>query len=191
MILHLALTAACAVLLLNSTSRAAVSASPFYGDPPDDHHPWAVHDGNRPQPKVVTPGTFSTPEQPGKPPSDAIILFDGTRPVASGKRTSRAAPTKWVVKDGAMECVPGSGDIRTKESSATASSTSNGPRPAKVARRQPGPRQQRHLPDGHVEIQVLDNYNNPTYADGHRRLGLRRQSADGQRPAPARRVPGL
>ena len=36
---------------------------------------WHVHDGDRPQPQIVTPGT-SDSEQ-GKPPSDAIILFDG------------------------------------------------------------------------------------------------------------------
>lgn len=29
---------------------------------------WRVHDGNRPQPSVVTPGTFSTQEKPGEPP---------------------------------------------------------------------------------------------------------------------------
>jgi hypothetical protein len=32
----------------------------------------------RPAPPVVTPGTFSTNDQPGKPPSDAVVLFDGT-----------------------------------------------------------------------------------------------------------------
>jgi len=37
-----------------------------------------VHDGNRPQPRVVPPGTASTQEQPGEPPSDAIRLFGGT-----------------------------------------------------------------------------------------------------------------
>src|SRR5437764_2953716 len=39
---------------------------------------WHVHDPDRPQPKVVAPGTFSTPETPGKPPSDAVVLFGGT-----------------------------------------------------------------------------------------------------------------
>ena len=38
---------------------------------------WHVHDGSRPHPQPVTPGTFSSDQQPGKPPSDAIILFDG------------------------------------------------------------------------------------------------------------------
>jgi hypothetical protein len=33
---------------------------------------WAVHDPNRPHPKVITPGMAN------QPPSDAIVLFDGT-----------------------------------------------------------------------------------------------------------------
>src|ERR1700704_5577595 len=38
--------------------------------------PWHVHDGDRPQPRIVTPGaTFS---QMAPAPSDAIVLFDGT-----------------------------------------------------------------------------------------------------------------
>ena len=61
-----------------SSFGAASTGSPFYGDAPDATHPRAVHDRNRPQPKRVEPGTFSTPSRPGKPPSDAIVLFDGT-----------------------------------------------------------------------------------------------------------------
>src|SRR5512138_1094903 len=84
---------------------SAASAGPrFYGDPPDDHHPWAVHDGNRPQPRVVTPGTFSSPEQAGKPPSDAIVLFDGTD--LSKWESSDGTPAKWLVKEGYMQVVP-------------------------------------------------------------------------------------
>jgi len=87
----------------------------FHGDAPDEHHPWVVHDQNRPQPPIVTPGTFSTPEQPGKPPSDAVILFDGTDLAKWEADTGQGVPTKWVIRNGAMECVPGSGFIRTKE----------------------------------------------------------------------------
>src|SRR5665213_3023262 len=39
---------------------------------------WRVHDDARPRPPVITPGTCSTADTPGKPPSDAIVLFDGT-----------------------------------------------------------------------------------------------------------------
>src|SRR5262245_54083196 len=99
-------------LALAATSRGAVSTgSPFSGDPPDAHHPWAMHDRNRPQPPRVEPGTFSTQDQPGKPPSDAIVLFDGTAASldkweADTKPGEPNAPTKWVVNDGALECVP-------------------------------------------------------------------------------------
>ena len=46
---------------------------PFYGDPPDANHPWGIHDPNRPQPARV-----EVSDTPGAPPSDAIVLFDGT-----------------------------------------------------------------------------------------------------------------
>ena len=35
-----------------------------------------IHDENRPQPKVVDPGP--APEKSAVPPSDAVVLFDGT-----------------------------------------------------------------------------------------------------------------
>ena len=39
---------------------------------------WPQHDLTRPQPQIVTPGTFSSQDAPGQPPSDAVVLFDGT-----------------------------------------------------------------------------------------------------------------
>ena len=75
----------------------------LYGDTPDAKHAWAIHDFNRPYPKQV-----ETPA--GKPPSDAIVLFDGTQ--ESVDRNWCAAdgkPTKWRVKDGAFVCTPRSG----------------------------------------------------------------------------------
>ena len=32
---------------------------------------WHVHDGDRPLPPIITPGTCSTQDEPGRPPSDA------------------------------------------------------------------------------------------------------------------------
>ena len=116
-----------ALLALGSASlfaslgvAAPSTGSPFYGDAPDAHHPWAIHDQNRPQPPRVEPGTFSTASQPGQPPSDAIVLFDGTAASlakweSDPKPGEAATPTKWVVRDGALECVPKAGYIRTKE----------------------------------------------------------------------------
>jgi hypothetical protein len=91
-------------------SAPAPGVPAFYGDPPDATHPWGVHDRNRPQPKRVEPGSYSTADKPGKPPSDAIVLFDGT-PASLAKwesdpKEGPAGPTKWIVNDGALECVP-------------------------------------------------------------------------------------
>ncbi len=148
-----------------STALAAASGPRFYGNAPDDHHPWAVHDPNRPQPATVVPGTFSTLEQPGKPPSDAVILFDGTD--LSKWESSNGGPAKWAVKDGIMEVVPRSGEIRTKEKFGDCQLHVEWAAPREVK----GHSQERGNSGvflmGIVEIQVLDSYNNVTYADGH------------------------
>jgi hypothetical protein len=157
---------------LAAASRGAVSTgSPFSGDPPDAHHPWAVHDRNRPQPPRVEPGTSSTPEQPGKPPSDAIVLFDGTEASlakweADTKPGEPSAPTKWVVNNGALECVPKSGMIRSKAQFADCQLHVEWAAPANVQGNSQGRGNSGIFLMGLAEVQVLDNYDNPTYADG-------------------------
>jgi len=146
--------------------NAASTGSAFYGDAPDEHHPWAIHDHNRPQPKLVTPGSFSTQEQPGKPPSDAVILFDGTDLSKWEADSGEGVPTKWVVKNGAMECVPGSGYIRTKDKIGDCQLHVEWAAPTKVQGESQGRGNSGVFLMGLVEIQVLDNYENPTYADG-------------------------
>ena len=152
------------VLCASSTALAA-SGPRFYGDPPDDHHPWAVHDGNRPQPKIVTPGTFSSPEQAGKPPSDAIILFDGTD--LSKWESGDGTPAKWLVKDGYMQVAPSTGEIRTKEKFGDCQLHIEWAAPSKVVGDSQGRANSGVFLMGMIEIQVLDSYNNITYADGH------------------------
>ena len=158
--------------LLPSLSPAAQSTgSPFYGDAPDRHHPWSIHDQNRPQPKRVEPGTFSSATQPGTPPSDAIILFDGTSASlekweADTKADAPRAPSKWIVKDGAMECVPKSGYVRTKEQFGDCQLHVEWAAPKNVQGNSQGRGNSGIFLMGLVEVQVLDNYNNPTYADG-------------------------
>jgi hypothetical protein len=166
------LTSLCAVALLPSVVRAASSTgSPFYGDAPDKNHPWAIHDQNRPQPKRVEPGTFSSAAQPGKPPSDAIILFDGTAATlglweSDAKPGVTAEPTKWIVRDGALECVPKSGYIRTKQEFGDCQLHIEWAAPIHVQGDSQGRGNSGVFLSGAVEVQVLDNYNNPTYADG-------------------------
>lgn len=154
--------------LAASFVAAGPAAAAFYGDPPDATHPWAIHDENRPQPPRVEPGTASTQEQPGQPPSDAVILFDGTE--ASLARwiadKSPEEATKWVVKDGSFQCVPGAGYVRTKEEMGDMQLHIEWSAPAKVEGSSQGRGNSGIFPMGLVEVQVLDNYDNPTYADG-------------------------
>jgi hypothetical protein len=159
-------TTICAALSLACAGQAASTGSAFYGDAPDDHHPWAVHDRNRPQPKLVTPGTFSSEEKPGKPPGDAIVLFDGTDLSKWEADKDKPEPTKWVINNGAMECVPGSGYIRTKEKIGDCQLHVEWAAPSKAEGESQGRGNSGVFLVGLVEVQVLDNYDNPTYADG-------------------------
>ncbi|HEX2972190.1 MAG TPA: family 16 glycoside hydrolase [Tepidisphaeraceae bacterium] len=161
-----AFTTMCGVLMFAGMASAVPSEPSFYGDPPDDHHPWAIHDPHRPQPKLVTPGTFSQPDQPGKAPSDAVILFDGTDLSKWEADKEGSQPSKWIVKDGAMECTPGSGYIRTKEKFGDVQLHIEWAAPKKAEGSSQGRGNSGIFLLGMCEIQVLDNYNNPTYSDG-------------------------
>lgn len=156
----------CTLLLLAPAARAASPGPAFYGDAPDEHHPWAVHDPNRPQPKVVTPGTFSSPEQPGKAPSDAIVLFDGTD-LSHWESAGNGGPPKWIITNGVMQVTPGSGDLRTKDKFGDCQLHIEWAAPREVKGDSQGRGNSGIFLMGRVEIQVLDSYNNITYADGH------------------------
>ena len=64
-------------------------------------------------PPMVTPGQYGNPDQVGKPPSDAIILFDGSN--FDHWESTKGEPVKWKLIDRAMEVVRGTGTIQTKE----------------------------------------------------------------------------
>ena len=69
----------------------------FQDTPMQPDGKWHVHDPARPQPPIVTPGTFS---ENAAPPSDAIILFDGKD--LSQWRDNHGDPAPWKIEDGAM-----------------------------------------------------------------------------------------
>src|SRR4051812_5231058 len=75
-----ALTTTLAVIVLATLGAGQDQAKPRVGYKDTPMLPggrWHVHDGDRPLPPVVTPGTPSNQEAPGKAPSDAVVLFDG------------------------------------------------------------------------------------------------------------------
>ena len=100
--------------LIFASAVAAVAASAYaglYGDTPDAKHAWAVHDHNRPNPVKVTPA-----DQIGQPPSDAVVLFDGTQKSFDENWTdSRGNKTKWKFVNGTMESVRSAGNICSRE----------------------------------------------------------------------------
>lgn len=155
-----------AFLSLTPAGYAASAGPRFYGDPPDAHHPWAIHDGNRPQPKVVTPGTFSSAEQAGKPPSDAVVLFDGTD-FSHWESAKDGGPAKWLIKDGVMQVDPSTGDLRTKDKFGDCQLHIEWAAPSEPKGDSQGRSNSGIFLMGLVEIQVLDSYHNVTYADGH------------------------
>src|SRR5215213_7339003 len=70
---------------------------------------WHVHDPNRPQPPVVTPGATFSHNAPA--PSDAIVLFDGKD--LSKWVGERGGAPEWKVADGYMEATKGR--IKTRD----------------------------------------------------------------------------
>jgi Domain of Unknown Function (DUF1080)/Domain of unknown function (DUF3471) len=130
---------------------------------PDPH--WLEHDRARPQPAKVDPGTASTEDQPGRPPADAVVLFDGKD--LSQWVSLDGSPTKWIVKDGYMECVKGSGYIRTLQNFGDCQLHVEWATPVPAEGHGQG-RGNSGLFFGmdRYEVQVLDSFDNVTYSDG-------------------------
>jgi len=125
---------------------------------------WLVHDINRPAPPVVAPGTASTQDKAGKAPSDAIVLFDGTD--LSNWTDTKGNPSKWIAKDGYMECVKDSGYIQSKRKFGSCQLHVEFATPSVVKGSGQGRGNSGVFLMATYEIQVLDSYNNKTYPDG-------------------------
>src|SRR5256885_8101249 len=94
--------------LVVTSSQAADQSKLGYKDTPMlPGTPWHVHDGERPQPRVVTPGAVFSHNAPA--PSDAVVLFDGKD---FSKWQGEHGPVKWKLEDGYMETTR-TGRIRT------------------------------------------------------------------------------
>ena len=122
---------------------------------------WHVHDPDRPQPRVVTPGaTFS---QNAGVPSDAEVLFDGTN--LAKWQGAGGGDAKWKVENGYVETQSGGG-IRTRGKWADFQlhvefSEPNPPVDSGQGRGNSG-----ILINDMYEVQVLDSYQAKTYPDG-------------------------
>ena len=111
---------------------------------------------------------IATIVKPGKTaqdaPSDAIVLFSGKD--LSAWQNSDKKPAEWIVGDGAMTVKKGTGMIHTKQAFGDCQFHLEFREPSIIA----GSNQTRANSGiwfmSNYEMQVLDNYNNPTYVNG-------------------------
>ena len=121
---------------------------------------WHVHDGDRPHPRVVAPGA-----EVGKPPADAIVLFDGKN-LDAWQSDKGGGPAKWKVENGYMEVAGGTGDIVTRQKFGDYQLHVEFREPAPPTGNSQGRGNSGVFLAGIYEVQILDSYDNPTYADG-------------------------
>jgi hypothetical protein len=143
--------------LFSNLSRAGEG---YTDTPMQPNGKWHVHDSNRPIPAVVTPGETFSHMAPA--PSDATVLFDGKD---FSKWQGEKGDVKWKIEDGYMETTH-TGRIRTKDEFGDFQLHIEWATPAKVEGKGQGRGNNGVNIYGRYEIQVLDSYENPTYADG-------------------------
>lgn len=116
----------------------------------------AAEDG--PQPRVVTPGRGASA------PSDAVVLFNGKDMTGWVTNDGRAA--RCEVANAEMTCTSGVGDIHTTETFTDAQIHLEFAVPSMPDQKGQLRGNSGVYLQGKYEIQVLDSYNNPTYAHG-------------------------
>jgi len=119
-----------------------------------------------PVPPIVTPGKTNA-----DPPSDAIVLFDGSN-LNEWVNVKDKAPAGWVVENGVVTVQKSAGNIETKRTfknyqlhlewripeGVTGSDQARGNSGLFLASTGAG--------DAGYELQILDSYNNKTYVNG-------------------------
>jgi hypothetical protein len=147
-----------AILLFTSLSVSVMAQEKAK---PEDTEIWS------PIPKVVTPGKIVM-----EPPSDAVILFNGSNLDQWVLTSDPSKPADWIVKDGVITVNKVSGNIQTKQSftdyqlhlewkvpeNITGSGQGRGNSGLFLASIGKG--------DGGYELQIMDSYNNATYVNG-------------------------
>ena len=152
-------TAVVAVAVSAIVLRGQQAPTGYDDTPMQPDGKWRVHDGNRPRPPVVSPGSMTSTA----PPSDAIVLLGPGNDLSRWQATD-GSPVTWLMSDGVLQT--GKGLIQTSTEYTDIQLHVEFATPSEVK----GNSQERGNSGvflaGVFEIQVLDSFNNLTYADG-------------------------
>jgi hypothetical protein len=120
-----------------------------------------AQDEKLPQPPVVKPAAVVF----AAAPSDAVVLFDGKS--AEGWVTRDGKAARCEVARGEMICKTGVGDIVSKERFGSAQIHVEFALPKMLDQKSQMRANSGVYVQGRYEVQVLDNFQNPTYPTGH------------------------
>ena len=149
----------CKTIAQNSTPETPAIYAPTVVPKPGEMKP-EMTEFWEPAVKIITPGKAISDA-----PSDAIVLFDGTN-LAEWLVDKTGVPAAWTIKDGYMEVKPGAGDIKTKRAFSDCQLHVEWASPEKIVGVSQGRGNSGVFLQTFYEVQVLDNYNNRTYANG-------------------------
>ena len=120
---------------------------------PEDTEVWS------PEPAIVTPGKESH-----LPPSDAIVLFDGSN--TNAWKHQQSDTVKWSVSNGAITVVPKAGQIISRQKFGSCQLHLEFKMPVEDDKTGQGRGNSGVFFMGRYEVQILNNYNNKTYVNG-------------------------
>lgn len=115
--------------------------------------------------EVWTPVPPIVTAEPGRPPSDAIVLFNGSS-FDAWKSSKTGGPVPWKIEGDAMVVQSASGNIETKESFGDVQLHIEFRCPLPVSGKSQGRGNSGIFFMGLYELQVLDSYDNETYVNG-------------------------
>ena len=173
-------------LMLSLGVAAASAAAPphdVFNPHPDNTRTadgaWKLHDMDRPLPPRVAPKPVAELDPRSRPPAGAVVLLDGT------DLSRWVLPTpRWQLVDGTLQVSPQDGSIRTADSFGSMHLHLEWWTPAQPTKTGQNRGNSGVFLMSTYEIQILDTYDNRTYADGMAAAmyGMYPPDADALRP---------
>ena len=118
-----------------------------------------------PHPKIVTPPDMDNAVV--APPSDAVVLLGlKDNAISEWVNCEEGKPVGWQIENGIMTVKPHSGSIRTKKDFGDFQLHLEWSAPTEIVGESQGRGNSGVFMQGMYEVQILDNYQNETYANG-------------------------